>query len=226
MVLQVADLNGGAVKTLDTAPIGGGSGGFLHPAISGDRVAWLRLDQIGEHQVHWQLKTQRISDASATVVAEEDLDIGGPLGLLSTPAIDVSGDLLVYSADLNLYALNLNTGTKVTIASITGGNYKPAQSPTTDGRYVFWQDYRASGSVAAMIDQLQATTLRSDLMGYDLQSGTEFPVQAGGGYNVDPELRNGVLVWEHHQTLATDPTIYMAAAQHDRAWDLFPGNEP
>ena len=29
-----------------------------------------------------------------------------------------------------------------------------------------------------------------------------------GGYNVDPEVRNGVLVWEHHETLATDPTIY------------------
>jgi hypothetical protein len=208
MTLQVVDLTDHSVKTLDSAPVGAGSGGFLRPVISDDRVVWVRLEQIGDHVVHWQLKTQRLSDASAALVTEEDLDIGGPLGALSTPAYDVAGDTLVYSADLNLFALNLSNGQQTTIASITNGDYKPAQNPTTDGRYVFWQDYRVTGTVSTLVEQLQATTLESKIMGYDLLTGAEFPVVVDGGYNVAPEVRNGMLVWEHHQTLATDPTVY------------------
>ena len=214
MTLQVVDLNDMSVKTLDTAPVGNGSGGFLRPAISGDRVVWVRLTQVGGHVVHWQLKAQRLSETSAMLIAEDDLDIGVPLGALSTPAYDVVGDTLVYSADLNLYKVDLATGQKITIASTQNMDYRPAQNPTTDGRYVFWQDYRATGSVSTLLDQLQATTLQSKIMGYDLQTGAEFPVVVDGGYNVDPEVRNGVLVWEHHETLATDPTIYSEPVVH------------
>ena len=210
MTLQVVALDQPNVQTLDSAPVGAGSGGFLRTAISGNRVVWVRLTQVGDHVVHWQLKTQRLSDASATVVAEEDLDIGGPLGVLSTPGFDVVGDTLVYSADLSLFTVDLATGQKTTITSIQDVSYKPAQNPTTDGRYVFWQDYRASGTVWTLLDQLQATTLQSNIMGYDLLTGQEFTAVADGGYNVAPEVRNGVLVWEHHQTLATDPTVYSA----------------
>ncbi len=95
-----------------------------------------------------------------------------------------------------------------TIVVGAGPDFKAAQGPTTDGRYVFWQDYRASGSVQTLVDRLQATTLRSDIMGYDLLTGAEFPVETNNGYNVAPEVRNGMLVWEHHQTLATDPTVF------------------
>ena len=110
----------------------------------------------------------------------------------------------------------------ITIASIIDGDYKPAQNPTTDGRYVFWQDYRATGSVSTLIEQLQATTLQSSIMGYDLQTGAEFPVVIDGGYNVDPQVRNGVLVWEHHQTMATDPTIYSEQLDHAVPSPLLP----
>ncbi len=208
MTLQVVDLTDGSMTPLDSAPVGNGSGGFLQPAISGDRVVWARLEQTGDHQVHWQLKTQRLSDSSAALVAEEDLNIGTPLGAISTPSYDVSGDTLVYAYDLNLYQLNLSNGHGSTIASVADGNYKPSQNPTTDGRYVYWQDYRVTGSIANLVDELQATTLQSKIMGYDLQSGSEFPVVVDGGYNVDPEARNGVLVWEHHDTLASDPVVY------------------
>ena len=147
MTLQVVDLNDNSVKTLDAAPVGAGSGGFLRPAISGDRVVWVRLAQVGDHVVHWQLKAQLLSEASSTLIAEEDLDIGGPLGVVSSPAYDVVGDTLVYTADLSLYKVDLATGQKITISSIQDAGFKPAQSPTTDGHYVFWQDYRASGTV-------------------------------------------------------------------------------
>jgi len=208
MTLQVVDITDGSVTPLDSAPVGNGSGGFLQPAISGDRVVWVRLEQTGDHTVHWQLKTRRLSDSSAALVAEEDLDIGTPLGALNTPSYDVSGDMLVYAYDLNLYQLNLSNGHGSTIASVTDGNYKPSQNPTTDGRYVYWQDYRTTGSFTNLLDQLQATTLQSKIMGYDLMSGNEFPVVVDGGYNVDPEARNGVLVWEHHDTLSSDPVVY------------------
>ncbi len=208
MTLQVVDLTDGSVTPLDSAPVGNGSGGFLQPAISGDRVVWARLEQTGDREVHWQLKTQRLSDASAALVAEADLDIGTPLGALNEPSYDVSGDTLVYAYDLSLYQLNLSNGHGSTIASVTDGNYKPSQNPTTDGRYVYWQDYRATGSTANLVDELQASTLQSKIMGYDLLSGSEFPVVVDGGYNVAPEARNGVLVWEHHDTLASDPVVY------------------
>ena len=210
MTLKVVNLTDNSVQTIDTAPVGAGSGGFLQPAISGDRVVWARLTQIGDHVIHWQLKTQRLGDNSSALVAEEDLDIGGPLGALSTPSFDVVGNTLVFAYDLNLYQLDLSNGHLVTIVSVKNSSFKAAQDPTTDGRFVFWQDYRASGSVSELIAQLQATTLRSDIMGYDLLTGKEFQVETNNGYNVAPEVRNGVIVWEHHQTLATDPTVYAA----------------
>ena len=60
MTLKVVDLNDNSVITLDSAPVGAGSGGFLRPTISGDRVVWARLEQVGNHVVHWQLKTRRL----------------------------------------------------------------------------------------------------------------------------------------------------------------------
>ena len=209
--LQVVDLNGSDSQKLDSVTVGGGSGGFLRPAINGKRVAWVRMEQIGDHVVHWQLKTQLLGEPSATIIAEEDLDIGGPLGALSQPGYDLVGDTLVYSADLNLTAVDLVTGRKTALNSIQSGSYKPAQNPTTDGRYVFWQDYRATGSVWALVDNLQHGTLRSDIMGYDLATKTEFPVVVDEGYNTDPHVRHGVLTYEHRSTPSDNSVVYTAS---------------
>jgi hypothetical protein len=209
--LQVIDLNGSGAQKLDSVMIGGGSGGFLRPAINGDRVAWVRMEQIGDHLVHWQLKTQRLGESSATIIAEEDLDVGGPLGALSQPAYDLVGNTLVYSADLNLTTVDLVTGHATTLSSIQSANYKPAQNPTTDGRYLFWQDYRATGSVWDLVDDLQQGTLRSDIMGYDLATGTEFAVAVDDGYNTDPYVRNGLLTYEHGTTPSDNSVVYTAS---------------
>jgi hypothetical protein len=206
--LQVIDLNGSGAQKLDSVMVGGGSGGFLRPAINGERIAWVRMEQIGDHLIHWQLKTQRLGESSATIIAEEDLDIGGPLGALSQPAYDLVGNTLVYSADLNLTAVDLVTGHATTLNSIQSADYKPAQNPTTDGRYLFWQDYRATGSVWDLVDGLQHGTLRSDIMGYDLVTGTEFAVAVDDGYNTAPYVRNGVLAFEHRATQSDATTVF------------------
>ncbi|HET7037153.1 MAG TPA: hypothetical protein VFI42_15820 [Thermomicrobiaceae bacterium] len=188
--------------TLDRAPFTGGpSSGFLRPAISGKRVAWVRLEQTGPHLVHWQLKTQRLGEAAATVVAEADLDIGGPLGALATPSVDLSGDILVYSADLRLTVVNLASGERHEIASAQEAGYHPAQNPTTDGRYVFWQDYHGAGDTGTLIDMLQRGTLTADIGGYDLLTGSRFAAVAGQGYNADPYARNGLLTFARKETV-------------------------
>jgi len=209
--LQVVDLNGSGAQKLDSVMIAGGSGGFLRPAINGQRVAWVRMEQIGDHVIHWQLKTQVLGEPTATILAEEDLDIGGPLGALSLPSYDLVGNTLVYTADLNLTTVDLVTGHVTTLNSIQSVDYKPAQNPTTDGRYLFWQDYRATGSVWDLVDDVQHGALRSDIMGYDLATGTEFAVAVDDGYNTAPYVRNGVLTYEHRATPSDNSVVYTAS---------------
>ncbi len=111
MTLKVVNLADNSVQTLDSAPVGNGSGGFLQPAISGDRVVWARLTQIGDHVVHWQMKTQRLGDDYSALCSPRRISTSaGPLGALSTPSFDVVGDRLVFAYDLNLYKLDLSTG--------------------------------------------------------------------------------------------------------------------
>lgn len=194
--LEVANTTGRSNSRLDSVPVGAGSGGFLRPVISGKRVAWVRMEQTGDHVVHWQLKTQLLGDSSASVVAEEDLDIGGPLGALSTPAYDVNGNLLVYTADLHLTVVDLATGQHTELVNPQAADYQAAQNPTLDGRYIFWQDYRSYGLTTEVISSLQNGTLRSDLMGYDLLSGSEFLVAPHTTYNANPFARGGLLTYE------------------------------
>ncbi|HEU5423290.1 MAG TPA: hypothetical protein VFU72_07110, partial [Nitrolancea sp.] len=190
-------------RTLDKAALAGGpSGGFLRPAISGKRVAWVRLEQTSLHVVHWQLKTQRLDETSATVIAEADLDIGGPLGALAMPSVDLSGDILVYSADLRLTVVNLATGERHEIAAAQEADYHPAQNPTTDGRFVFWQDYHGTGDTGTMIDMLQHGTLTAAIGGYDLLTGSRFTAVANQGYNVDPYARHGLLTFARKESVA------------------------
>lgn len=194
--LEVTNIDGTGRSQLDSVPVGGGSGGFLRPAISGKRIAWVRMEQTGDHVVHWQLKTQLLGDSSATVVAEEDLDIGGPLGALSGPAYDVNGNILVYTADLHLTVVDLASGQRTELVNPQEAGYQAAQNPTIDGRYLFWQDYRSYGLTTEVINSLQNGTLRSDLMGYDLLSGSEFLVAPHTSYNANPFARGGLLTYE------------------------------
>ena len=154
MTLEVVDFADGSVTPLDSAPVGNGSGGFLQPAISGDRVVWARLDQIGDRT---STGSSRLSDSGMLRQLWWQKKIwifGTPLGALNAPSYDVFGDTLVFAYDLNLYQLDLSNGHGLTIASVTDGSYKPSQNPTTDGRYVYWQDYRATGSTANLVDEL------------------------------------------------------------------------
>lgn len=194
--LELTDVTGTNSTKLDEVPVGNGSGGFLRPAIAGKRVAWVRTQDAGDHVIHWQLKTQLLSDNSPTIVAEGNLDIGGPLGLLSTPAYDVTGDMLVYTDDLRLTVVDLSTGQQTELINSKNADYAAAQNPTIDGQYVFWQDYRSYGITPEVISALQSGNLQSDLMGYDLQTGSEFVVVPHTAYSTSPFARGEILTFE------------------------------
>jgi hypothetical protein len=174
----------------------------MRPAISGDRIAWVRLEQTSTHDSAWQLKTQRVGDTSATVVDEGSVAISGPnayFGTLAMPRYDLSGRTLVYTANLNLTLVDLSTGQRREIASAQGGAWTPAQNPTTDGRFIFWQDYRYAASLQNLVQSVPGGTLRADIAGYDIGTGSEFSVTMNTGYNSNPEVRNGVLVYEQRK---------------------------
>jgi hypothetical protein len=191
--------------TLDVAPYGTstGSAGIFRPAIDGDRVVWIDAVQETTHSVHWTLMTRRLSDASATQITEGYYDNAGPgayLGPLKRPGYDLQGNVLVYSTNLNLFMLNLESGVTTHLAIVPESDWLPAQNPTIDGRYVFWQDYRYTNDSLGLSNIARGGLIRTDLMGYDLQTGSEFPVTTNTGTNTNPLARGGELVYTRTNT--------------------------
>jgi hypothetical protein len=71
--------------------------------------------------------------------------------------------------------------------------------PTTDGRYIFWQDLQVT-------DQTQNT--RNNLKGYDKVSNSYFDLRSNDGINYLVAARNGILVWYTWQNKKYQ--VYMA----------------
>lgn len=161
------------------------------PAVSGDRVVWGEQQQGADHLMHWRLLTRQITAGSPSVIAEGSGD-----GLFG---YDLAGTTIAYVANGSLDAVDLQSGQRRTIAT-------QAQNPTTDGRYVFWEDYRFFAA---------SDGHRVDLQGFDLASNSRFPVVVNSGHNGSPQVSGGVLVWQQ----STDDTSAVQAAP---VWDRLP----
>jgi hypothetical protein len=168
------------------------------PQIDGERVAWLTYHVVSEHTATWQLLTMKLSDIGPTPVADGSLDIGGPgavLGGFNRPSFALAGDTLAWSADLSAHVVDLTTGTRTDITGAGDTPFTPLQGVATDGRYVVWQDYRWAADATELAMHWQDPALRSDIWGYDLQTGHAFSVTLNTGYNSGLRVADGVLAW-------------------------------
>ena len=145
------------------------------PAISGDRVVWEDLGA-GDNGA---LYTTRVGAGVPALVAALP---AGPSNAGGSFGYDVAGDTVVYvNGAFRLVAADVVTGATT---SVDIGAY--SQQPTTDGRYVVWED---RGSFQGSEGR------RVDLRGYDLRTGSAFVVASGPEQRLSPELRAGTLVW-------------------------------
>lgn len=177
---------------IDVEPIELATGGNIHaPTIAGDRVVWEDLRPDGDAS-RWRLLTMRLGESQPTVLFE-----GHPFsrGANGSFGFDVAGDTVaVIDTTFTLRAFDLQAGTETTAAL-------PAysQRPTTDGRYVFWEDHHAGASWV-------------DLRGYDLRTASDFLVASGNQSPpiaaLSPDVAGGMLVWS--QGNDTETAIHAA----------------
>ncbi|CCF86048.1 conserved exported hypothetical protein [Nitrolancea hollandica Lb] len=169
-LLQARDIHADAeplvLASLKTEPAG-------RPAIDGDRVVWGEQATGQDKVARWRLLTRKIGAGDPMVIAEGN----GSAGLVG---YDVAGDTVVYAADGNLNAYSIVSGKTRTLASA-------AQFPTTDGRYVFWEDHRFFA---------QTEGQRVDLSGYDLSTDSAFGVSVNQGRNGSPDTKARTLTWQ------------------------------
>lgn len=194
---------------LDITPHNTSSGmaGFDRPVIDGGRVVWVDTAQETMHTVHWKLMTRRLSDADATQITDGYFDNAGPgayTGPLMAPGYDLSGDLLVYSTNLSVYLLDLDSGHTTQLTGVSDTGWQPGQSPTIDGHSVFWQDYSYTTDSTDLANQTRFGSVRTDLVGFDLQTGSRFPVATDTGTNANPYARGGVLVYTRYPGPTSD----------------------
>ncbi len=154
-------------------------------ALEGDRLLWgqtLASYQSGTGKERWQLVTMRLNEGSPTVLDQADYD---EYGALNVGGWDLKGDLAVYAINRQLRAINLKTGEH---RLITDPAQRPAQSPTTNGRYIFWEDPR-SFNAAAPLDYPQP------IQGYDFPAGSYLGNVVLNNNNSTPRARGDRLVW-------------------------------
>ena len=168
-------------------PIEVATGGNIHaPAIDGDRVVWedLRPD---DDATRWQLLTIKLGGNEPTVLFE-----GHPFskGVNGSFGFDVAGDTgVVIGTPFRLRVFDLAGGAD---AEVILPAY--SQRPTTDGRYVYWEDHRAGANWV-------------DLRGYDLRTASDFLVADGSESPLvralSPDTAGGMLVWSQGSDDAT-----------------------
>ncbi|HCG29599.1 MAG TPA: hypothetical protein DEU95_07625 [Chloroflexi bacterium] len=177
---------------VDNEPIELASGGNIHaPAIDGDRITWEDLRPGGD-ATRWQLLTMRLGESEPTVIFEGRPFSKGANGSFGFDVAD--GTVVVIDTTFTLRAFDLAAGTETTAAL-------PAysQRPTTDGRYVFWEDHR-----------MGATWV--DLRGYDLRTASDFVAVSGNESPpiaaLSPDVAGDTLVWSQGNDI--DSTIHVA----------------
>ncbi len=156
---------------------------YRRPAIYGKQVIWSELTNHIYLDADWQLKTLQIGP---NVVSQLDSGHGNNFIL----SFDIQGDLVVYASLSNdswiLKIANLRTGERRVIA---GQKDTPAYpfDPTTDGRYVVFED----------LQHFYAHVETINLRVYDTQTGSLFALQDDVGTHAYPFFRNGFVVWNN-----------------------------
>ncbi|HET9014242.1 MAG TPA: hypothetical protein VFN57_01510, partial [Thermomicrobiaceae bacterium] len=145
----------------------------VDPRISGDRIAWAETQGV----TTWRIMTTRVGQAPTQVGEGTTMGFGG---------IGLAGDELVYvQGPTSIVADDVATGT---LTRIPANPYD--QGVTTNGRYVFW-------SRGTFGPGTNPTGQRQDIVGYDLQSGSEFSVAQDAGYNAAPATGGDLVAWMH-----------------------------
>lgn len=169
--------------------------------MDGDRLLWgqtLAAYQTGTGKERWQLVTMKIGDSAPVVLDQADYD---DYGALDQGGWDLQGDLAVYAINRQLQAVNLKTGEHRLIAK---PDQRPAQHPTTDGRYIFWEDPRSYNDQAP-------TDYQQALQGYDFQTASYLGNVVLTGNNTNPQARGGSLVWNSNGGNIENRQIYRAS---------------
>ena len=166
------------VATISDSPSG-------RPAISGDRALWAEGSVDASNVAHWRLFTAELPDGNATLIAQGTGGLNG---------YTLAGNTAVYAAGSQLTVTNLENQRSQII-------HADAQNPTTDGRYVFWEDHSFDNATGGK---------RVDLVAFDLDTQSRFAMVSNVGQNTQPFLRNGVLVWQ--QSVADQPSQVKAAS--------------
>jgi len=190
-MLQASDINTmGSVITLArlNAPV------VTHRVdIDGNRVVWGEESTDTSSVRHWRLLTIQIGESNPTVLDQGTADN-------DQFSWDLHGDTVVYAfhnTSFILKTINLKYGDRLTP---TFPNQQLPANPTTDGRYIFFEDYQA------LFDSKGATL---NLQGYDLLTGSYFGIVVNNGYNAAPFMRGGILVWQSGQPQTS--VIYSSA---------------
>jgi hypothetical protein len=181
-VLKARNINGQAEPIVVAHQPTGGWFGW--PAVDGDRVVWMEGEPVERSQDHgpwsWAIKSVRVVDTNPSVLAEGKTSSGPSI----PTSLDFHGDMLVYVYGSQLRMVNVKTGEQRTIIEVG----RP-DAPTTDGRYIFWQEAKTP-------EQPQESE-QVDLWGWDSATGRIFPVAVNNGVNTQPYARGGWLVWAH-----------------------------
>ncbi len=145
-------------------------------ALSGDTVVWAEQTAKPDRTYPWQIKEAQIGGSGVWTIDNGTARAGAGIGL------EVSGNTLVYTVGGvsdpiygQLYAVSLDTGFSTLIT-------EDAAFATTDGRYVIWQTHNGPDAPP-------------ELLGYDLQTSSQFRLPTPAMSNGLPDLKNGALVW-------------------------------
>ena len=155
------------------------------PAIDDTQVAWIERPQSeNTDPIHWQLFATQIIQSQPKVIDEADSLPGmGPYGLDMHSNIAVYGLYIPGTDGFDLRMTNLLTYEHRAIVATLP---YPSLYPTTNGRFVFWEDYQ---------HYLYPSDKNLDLQGYDIASGSYFGISVGNGINNTPMVRGDALVW-------------------------------
>lgn len=189
--LMARNLNGGQPEIL--ARSNPGTVSIDRPAISGTNVVWADL----QANNGWELWLAVIGGSlEPQVVSNSSLCTNG----CKLTGYDVGGRRVVFGAG--------NTINEVDILSpgYPGGSgfSAPGTNPTTDGRYIFWQDTAP----------VPGHPYQRNIIGADFETTARISVANVDGMNITPFTRGGVVTWlaYPYQTSSAMPEVASIAS--------------
>ena len=200
--LLVRDIRGTAAPLTVTELPSSARTVIYRAAIDGEHIVWGQAIPVSTHSQRWELFARLFGVfarqpglGSATRLAD-----GTDTGSFGLTGYDLAGQTVVYGAGRQVWLRDVaGSGGPTELA----GN---GMSPTTDGRYVFWEDYTSQDRV--------------DIRGHDLTTASYFAAAVASGANSLPRIGGGALVWGSGQ----DSAFAVHAA---RVADILPsGRQP